>query len=73
VLRGAFKNTGEIHMFVLLGVVNAYDQYGCYFCGVFSTKEKAREQISHEGRENSEDFWYEIEEVTLNTKVEMDW
>jgi hypothetical protein len=74
VLRGAFKNTGEIHMFVLLEIYNDYNQYGRYYCGVFSTREKAREQVDHIGRKNWEYSWYVIEAVELNVNLySQDW
>ena len=57
-------------LYVLLREHNAYDQFGEYYCGVYSSYEKAAQQIDHMGRVNDEDYWYSIKQVLLDAPKE---
>lgn len=52
-------------MWVLLEHYNEYDQKGGYFAGVFHTPEDAAASVSHIGRKDCENSWYELKEYTI--------
>ena len=53
-------------VYVLLREINAYDQEGAYFAGVYSTLEKATEQVTHLGRKECEYDWYTVEQIEID-------
>lgn len=55
-------------MYVLLEYYNDYNQYGGYFIGIYTNKEKALERtgLKEFGRKEGDDSWYELEYLGIN-------
>ena len=59
----------DVRLFIVTREENEYDQYGEYFEGVFSSREKALESVDHLGRVNFENTWYNLTEYTLDSPI----